>query len=157
VSRVLMTGPLAPFAHAYELELKARRYTPLTRVSQLRQVRRLSGWMEERGLAVAELCGARVDEFLAFQRAGGRHRCQWSRPGLLCLLDVLRELGVLASRGAAAGGFADGGADGFLRALPAHRARPGGRLLRTDTSVTPAGSWTDCPAAVTLPGSQPRT
>ena len=35
VSRVLMTGPLAPFAHAYELELKARRYTPLTRVSQL--------------------------------------------------------------------------------------------------------------------------
>ena len=38
VSRVLMTGPLAPFAHAYELELKARRYTPLTRVSQLRQV-----------------------------------------------------------------------------------------------------------------------
>jgi integrase/recombinase XerD len=97
VSRVLMTGPLAPFAHAYELELKARRYTPLTRVSQLRQVGRLSGWMEERGLAVAELCGARVDEFLAFQRAGGRHRCQWSRPGLLCLLDVLRELGVLAA------------------------------------------------------------
>ena len=84
VSRVLMTGPLAPFAHAYELELKARRYTPLTRVSQLRQVGRLSGWMEERGLAVAELCGARVDEFLAFQRAGGRHRCQWSRPACVC-------------------------------------------------------------------------
>jgi integrase/recombinase XerD len=134
----LMTGPLAPFAHAYELELKARRYTPLTRVSQLRQVRRLSGWMEERGLAVAELCGARVDEFLAFQRAGGRHRCQWSRPGLLCLLDVLRELGVLASRGAAAGGFADGGADGFLRAhLLTERALAVGYYARIRRSRPP--------------------
>ena len=30
VSRVLMTGPLAAFADAYELELRGRRYTPLT-------------------------------------------------------------------------------------------------------------------------------
>ena len=38
----------------------------------------------------------RVEEFLNLQRAGGQHRAGWSRPGLLCLLGVLRSLGVLA-------------------------------------------------------------
>lgn len=89
-----MTGPLAPFAGVYEL--RRRRYTPLTVVNQLRQVARLSHWLETNGLAVAELTGDRVEEFLAFQRASGRYRAQWSRPGLLCLLDVLRGLGVVA-------------------------------------------------------------
>ena len=97
VSRVVMTGPLAPFAGVYGLELRRRGYTPLTVVNQLRQVARLSHWLETNGLAVGELSGERVDEFLALQRADGRHRAQWSRPGLLCLLDVLRELGVLAA------------------------------------------------------------
>lgn len=95
VSRVLMSGPLAPFAAAYGLELERRGYTPLTRVNQLRQMARLSRWVEATGLTVGELSSARVDEFLAFQRAGGRHRAGWSRPGLLCLLDVLNGLGVL--------------------------------------------------------------
>lgn len=97
VSRVLMTGPLAPFAGAYELELNRRRYTSLTVVNQLRQVARLSGWLETNKMAVAELTGERVEEFVAFQRASGRYRAQWSRPGLLCLLDVLRRLGVVAA------------------------------------------------------------
>ena len=96
VSKVLMTGPLAPFADAYALELKQRCYTPLTSVVQLRQVARLSNWLEVRGLGVAELTGERVEEFLTFQRATGRWRAQWSRPGLLCLLDVLQRLGVRA-------------------------------------------------------------
>lgn len=64
---------------------------------RLRQVARLSNWLEVRGLGVAELTGERVEEFLAFQRATGRWRAQWSRPGLLCLLDVLQPLGVLAT------------------------------------------------------------
>ena len=38
VSRVVMTGPLAPFAGVYELELRRRRYTPLAVVNQLHQV-----------------------------------------------------------------------------------------------------------------------
>lgn len=97
VSRVLMTGPLAPFAEAYGLELKKRSYTRLTMVNQLRQVARLSRWLEARGLEVTELSGARVDEFLSFQRIVGHNRAQWSRPGLLCLLDVLLELGVLSA------------------------------------------------------------
>jgi integrase/recombinase XerD len=101
LSRVLMTGPLAPFANKYELELKERGYTPLTTVNQLRQVARLSGWLEASGFTVAELSEERVGEFLAFQRNGGRHRSSWSRPGLLFLLEVLRGLGVVAAAGLA--------------------------------------------------------
>lgn len=97
VSRVLMTGPLAPFADAYGEELKVRGYTPRSAVNELRQVARLSRWLDERGVAVSELGAARVDEFLAVQRASGRHRSQWSRPGLVCLLEVLRDQGVLAA------------------------------------------------------------
>jgi hypothetical protein len=37
VSRVVMTGPLAAFAGVYELELRRRRYRPLTVVNQLRR------------------------------------------------------------------------------------------------------------------------
>lgn len=97
-SRVLMTGPLAPFAVAYGLELKKRGYTPLTSVNQLRQVARLSRWVEAGGLTVGELTSERIAEFLAVQRAGGHHRAGWSRPGLLCLLDVLDGLGVLVAQ-----------------------------------------------------------
>lgn len=97
VSRVVMSGPLAPFADAYKRELSQRRYTPLTVVNQLRQVARLSRWLETNGLGVAELSGVRVDEFLDFQRATGGHHGQLSRPGLLCLLDVLGQLGAVAA------------------------------------------------------------
>ena len=97
VSRVLMTGPLAPFADAYRVELRDRGYTVRSTVSELRQAARFSGWLEAAGLTVAEASEARVDEFLVWQRAEGRYRSHWSRPGLRCLLDVLRGLGVLAA------------------------------------------------------------
>jgi len=123
VSKVLMTGPLAAFADAYMLELRRRRYTPLTSVIQLRQVARLSNWLEVRGLGVAELTGERVEEFLAFQRASGRHRAQWSRPGLLCLLDVLQRLGVRAVQ---AGSSTDALLASFERYLLAERGLAAG-------------------------------
>jgi len=95
LSRVVVTGPLAPFAETYRRELRKRGYTPRSAVNELRQAARLSRWLEDRGLAVARLNRERVEEFLAFQRAGGRHRSEWSRPVLWCLLDVLEELGEL--------------------------------------------------------------
>jgi len=95
VSRVLMTGPLAPFAGAYAAELKARRYTARSAVSEQRQVARLSCWLQQSGLGVVDLGACRVEEFLEFQRGEGRYRSQWSRPGLACLLEVLRGLGAL--------------------------------------------------------------
>lgn len=96
VSRVLMKGPLAPFADAYRAELERRGYTPLSTVNELRQVGRLSLWLEAGGYRASELSEEKVERFLASQRAAGRHRSQWSRPGLVCLLEVLRDRGVLS-------------------------------------------------------------
>jgi len=97
ISRVLVTGPLAPFAEDFRRELRGRGYTERSAVSQLRQVARFGSWLEAGQLSVPELSAGRVEEFLGWQRAVGRHRSQWSRPGLVCLLDVLRGLGVLAA------------------------------------------------------------
>jgi len=57
----------------------------------------LSRWLETNGLAVAELSGERLDEFLVLQRVNRGQHGQLSRPGLLCLLDVLRQLGAVAA------------------------------------------------------------
>ena len=98
VSGVVLTGPLAPFCDAYRLELSARGYTPRSVVPQLRQAGRLSRWLQGQGLTAAQLDEHQVEEFLAVQRAEGRHRSEWSRPGLRCLLDVLREQGAVGVR-----------------------------------------------------------
>lgn len=95
LSRVVVSGPLAPFVRAYRLELRRRGYTPRSAVNELRQVARLSRWLEDRELGAERLTRERVEEFLVFQRAGGRYRAQWSRPGLGCLLEVLEVLGAL--------------------------------------------------------------
>jgi integrase/recombinase XerD len=95
VEGVRVSGPLAAFADAYAEELAARGYRPLSVVNELRQVRRLSGWLGAQGWSAAELSASRVEGFLVWQRAGGRFRAEWSRPGLLVLLGVLRGLGVV--------------------------------------------------------------
>lgn len=96
VSRVLVTGPLAPFADSYRDRLRERRYTRLSAVNLERQVAQLSRWLEAGGLGVEQLSEARVEAFLGFQRASGRERSS-SRPGLQCLVESLRELGVVAA------------------------------------------------------------
>ena len=95
LSQVVVAGPLVPFVESYRRELHRRGYTPRSTVNQLRQAARLSRWLADHGLAPARLNHERIDEFLAFQRVGGRHRSEWSRPGLCCLLDVLENLGEL--------------------------------------------------------------
>lgn len=97
VSGVVMAGPLASFCDAYRLELSSRGYTPRSVVPQLRQMGRLSQWLQGRGLTAAQLDECRVEEFLVAQRAEGRHRSQWSRSGLVCLLAVLRKEGVVGA------------------------------------------------------------
>ena len=95
LSKVVMKGPLEPFSDAYCRELLRRGYTPRSVEHALRQVARLSRWLEDHTLAVAQLDHERVEEFLTFQRAGGKHRAEWSRPGLWCLVEVLEALGAL--------------------------------------------------------------
>jgi hypothetical protein len=63
VSRVEVAGPLAPFADAYEAELCDRGYASRTIVNQLRQVARLSCWLEASGLTVAALSNERLEQF----------------------------------------------------------------------------------------------
>jgi integrase/recombinase XerD len=97
VSGVSMTGPLAPYETAYARELRRRGYTSRSVVNELRQVARLSRWLESKALTATDLGRGRIEEFLAFQRGTGRFRSHWSRPGLLCLLGVLEGLGVIAA------------------------------------------------------------
>lgn len=95
VSRVIVTGALAPYAEMYQRELVRRGYTLLTSVNLLRQAALLSRWAQARGLDIGELAIAeRMDEFVEWRRAMVRGRPTWSRPGLICLVDVLREAGV---------------------------------------------------------------
>jgi len=92
VSRVAIEGPLASFGDAYRAELTVRGYASRTVVNELRQVARLSCWLQVSGLRVTDLSRARVEEFVAARRAAGQ--CA-TEPGLLCLLDVLRSVGAL--------------------------------------------------------------
>jgi len=94
VSRVLVGGPLAPFTDSYRQELRARGYTTRSCVNELRQVARLSLWLERGGMRADELTREQIEEFLGWQRAANRYRSQMSRPGLLCLLEVLSSKGV---------------------------------------------------------------
>ena len=94
VCRVVVTGPLAPFADAYRAELRGRGYTALTTVNELRQMAWLSRWLEASDLAAADLSVERVEQFLDVQRSQGR-RLACSRPALLYLLDLLVSVGVV--------------------------------------------------------------
>lgn len=128
VDRVRMTGPLASFAEAYADELAACGYTPLTVVIELRQVARLSGWMQAGGFSLGDLDSARVEAFLSWQRATGRWRSSWSRPGLVCLLGVLRDLGVVEVERPVAGSPTDQLLGLFERYLLTERALAAGTV-----------------------------
>jgi integrase/recombinase XerD len=99
-SRVEVAGPLAPFVDVYEAELSDRGYAPRTIVSHVRQVARLSCWLEAGGLTVAGLSIERLEQFREARRAwGGGGGC--SLQGLMLLLEVLRGLGVLEAESSA--------------------------------------------------------
>ena len=103
VSRVMVTGPVAPYAEIYQRELIARGYTVLTSINLLRQAALLSRWAQDRGLDIGDLATAyRMDEFVEWRRTVVRGRPTWSRPALMCLVDVLSEAGVSAAVPAAA-------------------------------------------------------
>lgn len=99
VDQVRVSGPLAPHVDVFQLRLERSGYTPLTMVVQYRLMSHLSRWLQERGLGVADLTSARVDEFLAAQRAGGYgHAC--TIKGLESLLGALRDEGLAPQQAA---------------------------------------------------------
>lgn len=91
---VALRGPLAPFVEGYEAKLRSRGYSPRSVARVLRDLGRLSRWMEERGLVAAELTEARLEAFFGelSLRGGGGGRC--SRKALAQVLEVLAEQGV---------------------------------------------------------------
>ena len=79
VSKVWISGPLAPFADAYCEKLEERRYTRLSSVNLQRQMARMSCWLDVEGVGVEQLSEARIEAFLSFQRANARGRSSLSR------------------------------------------------------------------------------
>jgi site-specific recombinase XerD len=93
VATVRVTGPLVPFAEAYEAKMRARGYTPLTMVNELRQVAHLSYWLDEHEMTAADVT-SEVIEALHDLRRTRRSSANCSLQGLLALLEVLDEQGV---------------------------------------------------------------
>ena len=88
VATVRVTGPLVPFAEAYEAKMRARGYTPLTMVNELRQVAHLSYWLDEHEMTAADVT-SEVIEALHDLRRTRRSSANCSLQGLLALLEVL--------------------------------------------------------------------
>jgi integrase/recombinase XerD len=97
VSNVLVKGPLAPFADAYRRVLEDRGYSALSAVNLQRQVAHLSSWLDARGLGAEHVAEECIQAFLADQRFIGRSPSSLSRPGLVCLLELLGDLGVVSA------------------------------------------------------------
>jgi site-specific recombinase XerD len=79
---------------AYRAELTERGYAPLTTANELRQLGRLSCWLDASGFPAGWLTRQRVEQFAEEDRAHGHGACR-SLQGLVCLLDVLRSEGVI--------------------------------------------------------------
>ena len=136
VSRVLMTGPLAPFADAYREKLQERRYTRLSTVNLQRQMASMSRWLQARGLGVEQLSEAQIEAFLGFQHASGRDRSSLSRPALLCLLELLRGLGVVEAAAPSTPSSTDALMGSFRRYLLSERGLSEGTVRGYVDSAT---------------------
>jgi integrase/recombinase XerD len=97
VSKVLVEGPLAPFVDVYRQVLEDRCYRPLSAVNLQRQVAHLSRWLDARCIGVEQLDEVCVEAFFADERLRGRGLSALSRPGLVCLLELLRDRGVVCT------------------------------------------------------------
>ena len=94
VTRVLVTGPLAPFAPAFGARLRASGYTPLTTVNVMRLMAHLSRWLSANGLDAADLTRGQVERYVAARRAEGR-TSGLSPRSLDPILAMLTDAGVL--------------------------------------------------------------
>ena len=156
VSRVLMTGPLAPFVDPYGEKLKERRYTRLSVVNLQRQMAQMSRWLEAEGLGVEQVSEACIEAFLRSERAIGRGPSSLSRPGLLCLLELFRELGVVGAAVQPTPSPAEALMGCFLRYLLSERGLSAGTVrgyvdhaTRFVAGLTPGGLRRVTPAEVT--------
>jgi integrase len=106
-TRVLVTGPLEPYAPGYRRELDRRGYSPWTAVSYLYSFARASRWLAEQGLTAADLDAECVGRFLAERPGSRRAKVRRRTPrGMFSLLGYLQGLGVAPALAATAPGTA---------------------------------------------------
>ena len=60
VDRVVVAGPLAPYAEGFQARLEELGYTRLSAVTSMRLMAHLSRWLSARGLTADDLTGDRV-------------------------------------------------------------------------------------------------
>jgi integrase/recombinase XerD len=94
VSRVVVAGPLAPFARGFLEELERYRYKSSAQHAQMLVMARLSGWLAREGLGTSDLTPSVLGRFVAEL---GRRRYQSPRSlrGFGTLLGYLRRVGAV--------------------------------------------------------------
>ncbi len=96
VSKVVVAGPLAPYAERFKARLEELGYTPLSAVNSMRLMVHLSRWLGARGLRAADLSSGRVEQYFRERRAAGYLGSRSPR-SLAVLLALLHSEGVLAA------------------------------------------------------------
>ncbi len=91
---LVVTGPLAAYESLVRTELASRGYAVSSVGDAVLMMRRLSLWMDRRGLVAGELTPTRVEEFLAFRRAVCSSG-QVARRSLGAVIKVLRHAGTV--------------------------------------------------------------
>ncbi len=94
VSRVKVTGPLAPFVAGFISELESKGYRPCPMCLQVRLLAHVSRWLRGRSLEVGELTCERVEEFLLARRAEGFTHLLSTR-AMAPLVDYLRSVSAI--------------------------------------------------------------
>ena len=75
VDKVVVAGPLAPFAEGFQARLEELGYTPLSAVTSMRLMVHLSRWLGARGLAAGDLTGER-STYVSGERLAMPMRCR---------------------------------------------------------------------------------
>lgn len=89
--RVVVAGPLAPFADGLRQELAGWGYALDTVTDHVHLLADLSGWLADGGLTAADLTGEAAGEFLRARRAAG-HRTGVTARALAPALGYLRSV-----------------------------------------------------------------
>lgn len=97
LSRVRVTGPLAPFAAGFAAELVAQGYAPQPAAAQLRLLAHVSRWLLAEGKDGSVLNAAAVEAFAISRRAAG-YSNHVTGTSLRPLLTYLRGLGVVPAQ-----------------------------------------------------------
>ena len=89
--RIVVSGPLAPFADGLRQDLAGQGYALDTVTDHVHLLADLSGWLASGGLTAADLTGEAAGEFLGARRAAG-HRTGVSARALAPVLGYLRSV-----------------------------------------------------------------